>query len=800
MYKTEKVRWRQVLCRICWVIFIFIIIMELSITLLLYESGQIDQPFKEYAARFFIRPVMENAFCVLFMEIVIKIPKIKDTIKNYLPILTILMMFTISAAVHCVFQSTILVLGVPIIMSIIFGNKSATIFTWVLSNVSFLFVLYYESQHSHVHESKYYLPNMIISLSILTTIGILSIISVGLLANKNKLAASAIADAEYANRAKSDFLSNMSHEIRTPLNSVLGMNEMVMCESKNKKVLEYSANIESSGKLLLSLINDILDFSKIESGKMDIIPAPYHLNSLLFDEYTMFVERTQKKHLELDFDIDPRMPNNLIGDDVRIKQILTNILSNAVKYTEEGSVTLSAKLVSRDKDKAKIQFNIIDTGMGIKQEDQSKLFEAFQRIDERKNRNIEGTGLGMSIVNNLLHLMGTKLEVDSVYGKGSDFHFVIEQQVNENSEEIGNFHDTLEYNHFEGRVFNSIAGKDVKMLVVDDNPMNIMVFKNFMNGKGIEIDEAEDGYACINMVRSKKYDIIFMDHMMPGMDGIETYHRMNTIDDNLSADAPVVMLTANAVSSMKEIYKSEGFSGYIVKPIDSKHLMRKVQELLPDRITLVNDTQDTSDESFEIPIIDGMDSAIVKMHFSSEDQFIDTVMAFLDLSEHDVQELDNFYRDGVLSGECADYRIKVHSMKNSAAIIGLTPLAGMAKVLENAADRGECDKIVKMHDIFIESWKELTENLDVFRNGSEDSEDDKMSAAENSETISNLFTILLEAARNIELDTMDNVVKMLRDFSFEGEQSELVKKLEEAVKLFDCDKVVNLLADNVKTE
>ncbi|MGN1086222.1 MAG: hypothetical protein ACI4Q5_04220, partial [Porcipelethomonas sp.] len=164
MYKTEKVRWRQVLCRICWVIFIFIIIMELSITLLLYESGQIDQPFKEYAARFFIRPVMENAFCVLFMQIVIKIPKIKDTIKNYLPILTILMMFTISAAVHCVFQSTILVLGVPIIMSIIFGNRSATIITWVLSNVSFVFVLFYANQNSHVHESKYYLPNMIISL------------------------------------------------------------------------------------------------------------------------------------------------------------------------------------------------------------------------------------------------------------------------------------------------------------------------------------------------------------------------------------------------------------------------------------------------------------------------------------------------------------------------------------------------------------------------------------------------------------------------------------------------------------
>ncbi|MBQ5417943.1 MAG: response regulator, partial [Oscillospiraceae bacterium] len=353
-------------------------------------------------------------------------------------------------------------------------------------------------------------------------------------------------EAKQAAKAKSEFLASMSHEIRTPINAFIGMNEMIIRESSQKEIISYAEDAKSAADLLLSLINDILDFSKMESAKMEIVPADYDIKTLLHDEYIIFASKIHDKGLEFITDFDPELPRMLHGDDVRIKRVITNLLSNAVKYTSSGSIRFSAKLVSRDSENTLIRFTVSDTGIGIKQEDLGKLFEPFTRLDVDRNRYVQGTGLGMSIVCALLILMGSNLEVKSEYGKGSDFSFVIKQGT-VSSEKLGKYDISVRADEGKRRI-TSLRADNVRLLVVDDNNMNVTVFKHYMKADGITVDSAEDGYRCCELVKEHRYDLIFMDHMMPGMDGIETFRTMKSMDDNLSADTPVIMLTAAAAN------------------------------------------------------------------------------------------------------------------------------------------------------------------------------------------------------------------------------------------------------------
>lgn len=409
-----------------------------------------------------------------------------------------------------------------------------------------------------------------------------------------------------ANTAKSSFLANMSHEIRTPINAILGLNTMTMRESKEANIQEYARDIDNAGQTLLALINDILDISKVESGKMEIVPVEYNLATLVNDVINMISIKIESKKLEFHVNVQRDLPARLFGDDVRIRQILVNLLTNAVKYTEHGGVSLSIsaekteiikQTKSEENDKllqpgmsgeennsekyAALRFSVTDTGIGIREEDMEKLFAKFERLDVERNRNIEGTGLGMAITTKLLNLMNSELKVDSKYGKGSTFSFLLVQKIIDNKPvgDIRNrFEDNVDVNKMEIRYI----APDAKILVVDDNKTNRMVFKQLLKRIKVQIDEADGGKSALQMVCEKEYDVIFLDHMMPGMDGIETLKRMreNTVSPNFNT--PVIALTANAISGSKEFYIGEGFDDYLSKPIDSKLLEKMIFDKLSD--------------------------------------------------------------------------------------------------------------------------------------------------------------------------------------------------------------------------
>lgn len=395
-----------------------------------------------------------------------------------------------------------------------------------------------------------------------------------LLINSQKQAAIRTADI------KSRFLANMSHEIRTPINAVLGMNEAILRESTEENILGYASDVDHAGHLLLSLINDILDFSKLDSGKMTLVPSQYNLRTLLISTINLITGRAHDKNLELKLEIDSNLPLKLIGDEVRIQQVITNILTNAVKYTERGSVTLKVFGKSDGKD-ITLNFYVTDTGMGIKEEDKSRLFSAFSRLDEKKNQKIEGTGLGLAITYQLVNLMGGEISIDSEYGKGSTFMVSIPQVVAD-IEKLGlislencSEHSAKKASH------DLFRATGCKILIVDDVAVNLKVASSLLKSTGLDIDSAQSGDEGLELAKKKKYDVILLDHMMPVKDGIEVFREMKSYGEYINSDTPVIMLTANAVSGAKEEYMSEGFADYISKPFSVNEMQVTLLKYLP---------------------------------------------------------------------------------------------------------------------------------------------------------------------------------------------------------------------------
>ena len=374
--------------------------------------------------------------------------------------------------------------------------------------------------------------------------------------------------AKAANKSKSEFLANISHEIRTPINAVLGFNELVIRESEEDKIRNYAVDIKKSGVTMLNLINDLLDISKIESGKMELVPVSFDLVSMLNDVINMISVRAQDNGLELKFEIDPNIPRYLYGDEIRIKQIFTNILTNAVKYTSKGHVLLKMSHRKINDKIIDLTTSISDTGIGMKEETIQHIFTPFERIDQIKNRYIEGTGLGLSITQMLLRLMDSKLEVKSEYGVGSDFSFTLNLPVS-NTGTVGDLSESLTQLHEKIKDYKvSFTAPDAQILIVDDTKVNIRIFRGLLKRTLVKIDDAASGEEALELTASKKYDAIFLDHMMPGMDGVETFKAIKDSVNNLNRHTPMIMMTANVTSDSRESYLSMGFDDYIGKPID----------------------------------------------------------------------------------------------------------------------------------------------------------------------------------------------------------------------------------------
>lgn len=391
-----------------------------------------------------------------------------------------------------------------------------------------------------------------------------------------------------ANEAMSNFLANMSHEIRTPINAVLGMDEMILRESEDDKIIEYARTIEGAGKTLLSLINDILDFSKIEAGNMEIMEDDYKLSSVLNDVVNIIQVKAAQKNLELRVKVAPDTPENLHGDEMRLRQIIINVLNNAVKYTKEGSVTLSVSYTQKDPNNLKLIISIADTGVGIRKQDMDRLFNKFQRLDQNKNRTVEGSGLGLAIVHNLLELMNGNIDVQSVYGEGSTFTITLPQKII-SDEVIGDFKGKLDQAVREiPKYKESFRAPEAKILVVDDTPINVVVVKNLLKKTMIRVDEAISGPECLEKAGGTYYDLIFLDYRMPGMDGIETLKQLRELKDNPNLNTPVVALTANAIQGARERFIKEGFDDYMTKPINVENLENTLLMYLPKEKIITN--------------------------------------------------------------------------------------------------------------------------------------------------------------------------------------------------------------------
>lgn len=485
--------------------------------------------------------------------------------------------------------------GLIITMSFLIGTITTDLLKKRLKEYIFIGIGVYGMLFTAILEMILYYMGASVSLGTILGLGlifllIMAIVKTGqdLLETEKKKQ-----QAIVAREAQAKFLANMSHEIRTPINAIIGMNEMILRENNNTAVEDYAHNIQSASNMLLGLINDVLDFSKIESGQLELVEGRYSLASLIQDAVLLMKTRAGGKPISTKLDIDTAIPSGLWGDELRIKQILTNLLSNAVKYTETGSVTLKASYRQINEEQIELIFSVIDTGRGIRKENLPQLFDSFKRLEIEKNRAIEGTGLGLNIVRQLVELMNGTITVDSEYGKGSTFTIFIPQRVMD-KKPLGSLEASLKESRKQNQVKKALfTAPEAQLLIVDDNAVNLALMKGLLKRTKIQVDTAKSGRECLELSGKKKYDIIFMDHMMPELDGVETLHMLREDKENPNKDGMIIALTANAVAGCREMYLEYGFNDYFSKPIQSDKLEKLLVGYLPEKLVNMERKYDT---------------------------------------------------------------------------------------------------------------------------------------------------------------------------------------------------------------
>ncbi len=500
--------------------------------------------------------------------------------------------------------------------------------------------------------------------------------------------------AEQANMAKSEFLANMSHEIRTPMNAIIGLSDIIMEESMGRKLYTYANDIKSAAHNLLAIINDILDLSKVEAGKMELVISDYHVKSMVNEILHMMDIAASRKGILLKYDYEEEIPCRYSGDEGRIKQILINLINNAIKFTKEGYVRVSVEGTPGEKEDEEIlTFRVRDTGCGIRKEDLEKIFEDFRQVDSKKNRSAEGTGLGLAITRHLVYLMQGKIEVESIYGVGTMFTVMIPQKIVD-KRTLREVPDFSEKN--EERVEPFVANT-VKVLIVDDNLVNRKVARGFLNAYGFQLDEAASGMESIELVKKKKYDIIFMDHMMPEMDGIEALQIIRR-DCGENGTSPVIIaLTANAMEGVREKFISSGFQDFLPKPLDRKSLNNMLLKWVPEELRQEQASteqkngggqkEQDADAGDRIAGIDR--DTVIRLYDGFGEDYRDLLSVYRVDGERKLVLLEKLFAQK----DMKNYEIEVHGLKSASANIGALELSAMAKEHESAAKRGDREYI-----------------------------------------------------------------------------------------------------------
>lgn len=592
----------------------------------------------------------------------------------------------------------------------------------------------------------------------------MTIVDVTKIIEQNHLMKSLVLQTEDANRAKTNFVSNMSHEIRTPMNSIVGITEILLRSRHSPKEQEYLLNIQSSGRVLLTIINDVLDCSKMEAGKMQLFDEPYDTCSLFHDLRISMENRIGHSGLELIYDIDQDIPCKLKGDMGRIRQVIINLVNNAIKYTEKGSVRFSVHVRQKNTDKVMLYYEVADTGIGIRKEDQKILFDAFQRVEMDRNRYVEGTGLGLTISQNLVNMMGGVIEVESEYGKGSRFFFTIEQTIIDPTPVSAVNYNGQKDNVTEKEAECLFIAPEAHILLVDDNELNLVVAKELLKPLRMQIDTAENGLQAVKMVRGSQYDLVLMDHMMPVMDGIEAAKAIRALPEDKYQKLPIIALTANAMVDARKEFLNAGMNGFVAKPIDFARICNQLKLWLPK--DLVRDVpkeeakkllaDDLSDREIqpEDPQMGFSFEEGVK-HCGSKAALMKTIRIFYRTIDSKANKIEQCLKEGLIS----DYVIEIHALKSSALLIGAVPLSEAAKELEDYGKQGKTEVLEEKTPDVLTLYRDLK---NILRPYAEKEEDAKKEFSDG-EWITALQQIH-QCIEQFDLDGVDQIMEQLEEY------------------------------------
>lgn len=621
--------------------------------------------------------------------------------------------------------------------------------------------------------------------------------------------------ADRANRSKTVFLANMSHEIRTPMNAIVGFNELIYQKTDDEEIREYASDIKTASANLLGIINDILDLSKIESGKMELKCKNYFMKNLIDESVINIISKAKDKGLEFIQDIDTSLPYELYGDIDHLRNILINLLNNAVKYTREGFVKLTVGLESKTNDEASIRFSVADSGIGIAEEDLNKIFNKFEKLDLKRNSDIEGTGLGLAIVKGYVELMGGTIHVDSQRDKGSTFSVVLTQKV-------VNYTQPLET---ENKVSDEVSKKkkfkapNARILVTDDNAINLKVTASLLKAYGIRVDTAESGRAAIGMCRTNPYDIIFIDHMMPEMDGVEAMKRIRTLVDDESYRSIIIALTANAISGVKEMLEAEGFDGYISKPIDTAVMESVLLKFLPQELICYDDSGagDLQAVAGDVEAVvsssetagSSRKAATVKKDFEEclegfnveqgitncggeKEDYIEVLRIYLDSGESRIEDFERFLE----SKDYKNYIIAVHGLKSSSASIGAMEFSERAKSHEFAGKEERFDYIHADFEEFVAQYRQVLARVrevliceGIIVNKSPATESYHMPE----ELQTEVMAAVAAMARSCDMDGVKRLLSEIEDCHMSKENREFLDKLWEKLESGDTKEAFCML-------